>query len=109
MANKKKTDPFFLDEEPVKKRKTGKDAAADEDEEFPFSHEDDDDFEYEDLRDNGDLPPLPEDLYSVIGIIEEYALSEAENALWRAYAAVEDSADLETAKKKIRALIKKLG
>ena len=110
MANKKKTDPFILDEEPVKKKKGKQNAEEDEDEDFPFSHdEDEDDFEYEDLRDNGDLPPLPEDLYNVIGIIEEYALSEAENALWRAYAAVEDSPDLETAKKKIRALIKKLG
>ena len=112
MAGKKKNDPFYLDEEPIvnKKKKTPQNAEKpkDDEEEYPFENGDDD-FEYEDLMGDEEFPGLPEDLYNLIGIIEEYALSESENALWRAYAAVEDSPDLETAKKKIRALIRKLG
>ena len=102
-AKKKTTDPF-LGDDAQSKRKSKK--TQDEDD-FPFGYEDDG-FEYEDLAGDGELPPMPEDLSQLIAIVQEYAMSEAENALWRAYAAVEESPDLETAKKRIRALLKKL-
>lgn len=101
MAEKKKGNP-------AAQKKVGAKQSKAKIDDFEYIEPEEEDFEYEDLRDNGDFPPLPEDLYSIVSIIEEYAMSEAENALWRAYAAVEDSADIETAKKRIRALIRKL-
>ena len=114
-ARKKRNDPFDT-EEIVTSPKKGKKKPADDDDDLPFGAPEDDDFEYEDLReqggdmdDDGEMPEFPEGFFSIVSVIEEYAVSEAENALWRAYAAVEDSPDIETAKKRIRQLIKKLG